>query len=268
MVSVELMTVGELQHLIGTDRIRLLDAREPDAYREGHIPGAVNLHPSILESTELLENGDEVPSQLRPVIDLTPYLRAAGVSNDLPICVYDEGGGYLAARLWWALDVAGHARASVLDGGYFCWTTDVGVVSTDAPPLTRGGFVPAPVEGRRIGFSDVITAIGNPDVVLLNSLPTDSFLQETLPGSVSFPWSDTFADDNFPLLRSRHELASAFIDRGVTHRHQIVCFCGIGYSASQLYFAARYAGFPRVSLYDGSMVDWSGRGGELVPGEP
>lgn len=266
MVSVELMTVGELRHLVGTDRIRLLDAREPDAFRDGHIPGAVNLHPSVLESTEILESGDEVPSQLRSIADVTPYLRAAGVSNDVPICVYDEGGGYLAARLWWILDVVGHARARLLDGGYFCWTTDVGIVATEAELPGRGRFVPAPVAARRLDFSDVITAVGNPDVVLLNSLPAESFLQETLPGSVSFPYSETFADDSFPLLRSRHELASAFIDRGVTHSHQIICFCGIGYSASQLYFAARYAGFPRVSLYDGSMVDWSGRGGELIPG--
>ena len=77
----------------------------------------------------------------------------------------------------------------------------------------------------------------------------------------------TGADDSFPLLRSRHELVFEFAERGITHRHHVICFCGVGYSASQLYFAARYAGFPRVSLYDGSMVDWSARGGELVPGE-
>jgi thiosulfate/3-mercaptopyruvate sulfurtransferase len=266
VISDEVITVEELHHLVGTDRICLLDAREPDAYAEGHIPGAVNLHPSLLEATELLECGEEVPSQLRPVHDLAPYLRAAGVSDAVPVCIYDEGGGYLAARLWWALDVAGHGRPCVLDGGFFCWTTSVNVVATDAPPVGQGTFTASRKEGRRLEFSDMITAVGDPGVALCNSLPVDSFLQETLPGSVSFPYTDTFADDNFPLMRTRHELTAAFAERGITHRHHIVCFCSVGYSASQVYFAARYAGFPEVSLYDGSMVDWSARGGELVPG--
>jgi thiosulfate/3-mercaptopyruvate sulfurtransferase len=267
VVSDEVITAEELRHLVGTPRICLFDARDPEAYAEGHIPGAVNLHPSALESTEVLECGEEVPSQLRPVEDLTAYLRTAGVANDVPVCIYDEGGGYLAARLWWALDVAGHPRPRVLDGGYFAWTTEVGAISSTEDALPRGSFVPSQKEGRRFEFTDVITAIGNPQVVLCNSLPVDAFLQETIPGSVSFPYTDTFADDSFPLLRSRHELVSEFADRGITHRHHVICFCGVGYSASQLYFAARYAGFPRVSLYDGSMVDWSARGGELVPGE-
>ena len=65
MVSEELITVEELRHLVGTERLCLFDAREPEAYDEGHIPGAVNLHPSELESTIVLESGEEVPSQLR-----------------------------------------------------------------------------------------------------------------------------------------------------------------------------------------------------------
>ena len=266
MVADEVLTVEQLRHLAGTDRICLFDARDAEAYEEGHIPGAVNMHPSTLERTEILDDGEEVANQLRPVEEITAYLRAAGVSNDVPVCVYDEGGGYLAARVWWALDVCGHPRPQLLDGGYFCWTTEVDITSTEPPPGRRGNFVPAPDEGKRLGFSEVITAIGDSRAVLCNTLPVDSFFQETLPGSISFPYTDTFADDNFPLLRSRHELAATFAERGITHRHHIVCFCGIGYSASQLYFAARYAGFPNVSLYDGSMVEWSARGGGLVPG--
>ena len=267
MVSDEVVTVDELRHLVGTSRICLYDARDAAAYAEGHIPGAANLHPSALEGTDLLESGEEVPSQLRPVEEISAYLRTAGVGNDVPVCIYDEGGGYLAARLWWALDVAGHPRPRVLDGGYYAWTTTVGAVSTVDDQIPRGSFVPSLKSGRRLEFSEVITAIGDPRVALCNSLSVADFLRETIPGSVSFPYTETFADDNFPLLRSRHELAAAFARRGITHRHHIICFCGIGYSAAQLYFAARYAGFPHVSLYDGSMVDWSARGGELVPGE-
>ena len=266
VLSDEVITVVELRQLIGTGRICLLDARSPEAYEHGHIPGAVNLHPSRLERTILLSSGEEVPNQLCAVPDLSRAAREAGVSNDVPVCVYDEGGSYLAARLWWALDVAGHRMLRLLDGGFTVWAREVGAVSAEPTIPAPTAFVPSRTRGKCVGFPEVITAMGDRHVALCNTLPLDSYLHETIPGSLSFPYTETFADDNFPLLRSRHELAAAFQRRGITPRHHLICFCGIGYSASQLYVAARYAGFPQVSLYDGSMVDWCARGGELVPG--
>lgn len=266
VVSTELITVPELRQQVGTDRICLLDAREPEAYERGHIPGAVNLHPARLEHSVLLDCGKEVPNQLRAAEEFTGDLRAAGVSNDRVVCVYDEGGDYLASRLWWALDVAGHQRHRLLDGGFSAWVREVQAVSTEQPPAAGGRFAPSRVNHKRLDFCDVITAIDDPHVVMCNALAFESYLAATIPGSVSFPCTETWADDQYPLLRSRHELAARFLARGVSARDQVICFCRVGYSASQLYFAARYAGFPHVSLYDGSMIDWSARGGDLVPG--
>jgi thiosulfate/3-mercaptopyruvate sulfurtransferase len=266
VVADEVITTPELMPLVGTERIRIVDAREPEAYLEGHIPGAVNLHPSAIERSEILENGDSVDHQLRAVDELVSYLRAAGIRTDVPVCVYDEGGSYLAARIWWVLDYLGHPRPRLLDGGIFAWTAEGGVLRTDAVSISAGAFVPRPGSGRRLEFSDVIALMGNPRTVLCNTLPVDSFREESLPGSINFPYTETFAPDNYPLLRSRHELASAFAGHGVTDEHRLVCYCEIGYSAAQIYFAARYAGLTNVSLYDGSMVDWTARGGELVPG--
>lgn len=254
--------------LAGTTRVRILDARESEYYQEGHIPGAVNLHPSALERLEILENGDEVDHQLRPVDEVAAYLRAAGVRTDVPVCVYDEGGGYLAARIWWVLDCLGHTRPRLLDGGLFAWVAEGGDLSTEAVSISAGAFVQRPQSGRRLEFSDVIALMGGPRTVLCNTLPEDAFHEESIPGSINIPYTDTFAPDNYPLLKSRHELASNLARRGVTPRHRLVCYCGIGYSAAQVYFAARYAGLTDVSLYDGSMVDWTARGGELVPGLP
>ena len=268
VVSDEVITAVELRQLVGTGQILVLDARDQESYDEGHIPGAVNLHPSQLERTVVLDCGEQVSNQLRSPEDITPDLRGAGLCNDVPVCVYDEGGGSLAARLWWALDVAGHQRPRLLDGGLDTWVREVDALATEAAVPAIGTFIPSRTSGRLIDFPDVITAIGSPGVVLCNTLPREHYLEETIPGSISFPYTEVFANDNYPLLRSRHELLSAFAERGVTPRHRIIFFCEIGYSASLLYCAARYAGFPHVSLYDGSMVDWSARGGELVPGPP
>jgi thiosulfate/3-mercaptopyruvate sulfurtransferase len=266
VVADEVITTGELLPLVGTDHVRLIDARESGVYHEGHIPGAVNLHPSTLEHTEIHDDGEEVDHQLRPTSDVIAYFRATGVRNDVPVCVYDDGGGYLAARVWWVLDYLGHPRPRLLDGGLFAWTATGGPLSREGVPISDGSFVGRPDPRRRLEFPDVISTMGDPRMMLCNTLPEDEFCLESIPGSINIPYTETFAPDNFPLLRSRHELESVFARHGVTHGHRLVCYCMIGYSAAQVYFAARYAGLINVAVYDGSMTDWAARGGELVPG--
>jgi len=266
VVADEVITTEELLPIVGTDRVRLIDARESGAYQEGHIPGAVNLHPSTLEQTEVNDHGDEVDHQLRPAVEIVACFRAAGIRNDVPVCVYDDGGGYLAARLWWVLDYLGHPRRRLLDGGFFAWTTAGGTLSGDAVPILHGNFTQRPSLFRRLEFSDVIAHMGDPRMVLCNTLAANEYRAGSIPGSINIPYTDTFATDNFPLLKSRHELEYVFAQHGITHRHHLVCYCQIGYTAAQVYFAARYAGLTNVTVYDGSMADWAARGGELVPG--
>lgn len=266
VVADEIITTGELLPLVGTDRVRLIDAREQDAYNIGHIPGAVNLHPSVLEHTEVHNDGEEVAHQLRSASEVVAHLRAFGVRSDVPVCVYDEGGGYLAARLWWMLDYLGHRRPRLLDGGLVAWVVAGGLLDVGPVSFSVGNFIQRLNPTRRLEFPDVIAGMADPNTVLCNTLTADEFRVESIPGSINIPYTETFAQDNFPLLRSRHELESVFAGYGVTHRHRLVCYCTIGYSASQVFLAARYAGLSNVTVYDGSLEDWSARGGQLVPG--
>jgi len=266
VVADEVITSGELLPLLADSRIRVLDARDSDAYRDGHIPGAVNLHPSVLEHTEVHASGEEVDHQLRPPAEVIAYLRAAGVRHDIPVCVYDDGGGYLAARLWWVLDYLGHPRRRLLDGGLFAWIASGGPISTEAVPLSDGSFVHRPNSGARLEFPDIIAGMADPWTLLCDASPEEEFSVRSIPGSINIPYLETFAPDNHPILKSRHELDTLFASHGVTERHRLVCYCMIGYSAAELYFAARYAGLRHVSVYDGGMADWSAHGGDLVPG--
>ncbi len=266
VVADEVITTEELLPIIGTDRVRLIDAREPGEYQEGHIPGAVNLHPSTLEHTEVNDHGDEVDHQLRPAPEVMAHFRAFGVRSDVPVCVYDGGGGYLAARLWWILDYLGHRRPRLLDGGLAAWSLTGGPLDGGPAQFSVGNFILRPSPRRRLEFPDVIAGMADPNTVLCNTLAANEFRVGSIPGSINIPYTDTFATDNFPLLKSRHELEYVFAQHGITHRQHLVCYCQIGYTAAQVYFAARYAGLTNVTVYDGSMADWAARGGELVPG--
>lgn len=259
-------TVQRLAPLTGTDALVIVDAREPAHYQDGHVPGAINLHPSHLEETVTLSSGVDVPNVMVSEEAAAEILGRHGISSSRPVCIYDEGGGYTAARLWWILDYLGHDQISILDGGMHCWERETAALEFSPRSLSSAAFHARVHPERLVRFSELITIVGSQEAVLVNALPVEAYLNETLPLSINCPYTATYAEDNYPLLRSRHELASLLARFGIGPMRRAVCFCGIGYTASQLYFSARLAGHERVALYDGSMVDWSARGGELIPG--
>lgn len=261
------MTVQALASQVGSPDLLVLDARDPSDYLSGHIPGAVNLCPFELEETVTVADGEHVPHMLAAPESAAYILGSRGVHHGRRICVYDEGGGYLAARLWWILDYLGHKRVALLDGGFQCWEAETAAVELEPKYAPLATFYAAPRPPARATFADVIGYLHNPRVTLCNALPEDEFSERTLPSSISVPYTLTYASEEPPLLKSRHELFSLLRRRGVSPDTHIVCFCGVGYTAAQLYFAVRLAGYRSVGLYDGSMCEWSARGGELVPGD-
>jgi thiosulfate/3-mercaptopyruvate sulfurtransferase len=124
--------------------VRVLDVRgrvrthapryhaDPEAYRAGHIPGAVFVD---LESEGLSKSG--TGGGRHPLPDREAFeaaVREAGVNRDSLVVVYDDQNGFTACRLWWTLRYFGHDDVRVLDGGFPAWVAEGEPVSTEAPP--------------------------------------------------------------------------------------------------------------------------------------
>ena len=71
-------------------------------------------------------------------------MRAAGVSQDRAVVVYDDRDATAAARAWWLLRYFGHEHVRVLDGGYQAWLAAGLPVSTADPAATPGDFTARP----------------------------------------------------------------------------------------------------------------------------
>src|SRR5437016_14467671 len=92
-----------------------LDGRSGrDAYRGGHIPGAVWIDLDG-EVTGRRPGAGRHPLPEPPAFEAA--MRAAGVNRDSTVVVYDDQGGFVAARLWWLLGYFGHDAVALLDGG-------------------------------------------------------------------------------------------------------------------------------------------------------
>jgi thiosulfate/3-mercaptopyruvate sulfurtransferase len=265
MESHYVVDADSVHKILSYERLVVIDTRPQDVYDAGHIPGAVNIPPARLEEDRQLRSGSVVHKLLGPVERARQVFEQVGLEEDSKIVLYDEGGAPEAARLWWALDYFGHPSIQILDGGMEAWRQDVGEISTERPHRHPGSWRPEPQELRYADFVHLITSIRSGSVTLCNSLPYEEYAEGAIPGSESVPYTDTFNSGRYPSLKSPRELLELFRERNVRPEKEVVFYCDEGYTAAHDYFAARLAGFQRVRVYDGSIEDWTGRGGDLLP---
>ncbi len=250
------------------------------AYRKGHIPGAVYID---LE-TELA--GPAGPGTgrhpLPPVEAFGAAMRRAGVRQDGPVVVLDQGGvtgGWAAARCWWMLRWAGHPDVRVLDGGLAAWTAyrepEAGgalPLATEVPEPVEGDFVPRP-GGLRTLDADGAAVLARRGL-LLDARAAERYRGEVepldpvaghIPGAVSAPTTDNLTDAG--TFRSGQALAERFEALGAGPETEVGVYCGSGVSAAQEILALELAGID-AALYVGSWSEWTAEGSRPVATGP
>jgi thiosulfate/3-mercaptopyruvate sulfurtransferase len=231
-------------------------------YAQGHIPGAVflDLHHDLTGPVGPGRHPIPSPAQLERA------MRAAGVSNDTRVVVYDDAGGSVAARLWWLLSVHGHTRVHVLDGGLPAWLAAKGITTTEVPVVAAGDFaVTVSVQPPVVDRHHVESIRQRNSWVLLDARVAERYRGEVepidarpghIPGARNAPWSDNLVDGRFAdgkTLRARYRKL------GVVPGTTVVCYCGSGVTACHDILAITLARISaiRVKLYEGSWSDWA-----------
>jgi thiosulfate/3-mercaptopyruvate sulfurtransferase len=151
-------------------RWQLLGGAERDAYREGHIPGAVFVD---LDRQLADPPGPRGRHPLPSAGRFTAEMRAAGVHAARPVVVYDGAGALAAARAWWLLRYFGHPRVSVLDGGLAAWIAAGHPLETEVRAPSPGDFVAQP-GGMPTVDAEEVTGL-SADGVLLDARAFERF---------------------------------------------------------------------------------------------
>jgi thiosulfate/3-mercaptopyruvate sulfurtransferase len=230
-----------------------------DSYRQGHLPGAV------FTDLDRDLSGPPGPAGRHPLPDPAVFqaaMRAAGVSRDRPVVVYDDGDATVAARGWWTLRYFGHRDVRVLDGGYRAWAGAGLAVTTAEPAPAPGDFTADP------GHMPVLDAAGAQAAartgLLLDARAGERYRGETepvdpvaghLPGAVSAPTAANVNPDG--TFRDAAELAARFAALGAVPGAgtPVAAYCGSGVTAAHEVLALTLAGIP-AALYVGSWSSW------------
>jgi thiosulfate/3-mercaptopyruvate sulfurtransferase len=190
-----------------------------------------------------------------------------GLTPDTTVVLYDDEGGLHAAWLFLVLDVLGHQRVSVLDGGSQRWRAGGGAWTKDVPRAPAPGHASAPrVNGERVaGAAFVRERLGKSDVALVDARSREEFDGREvrarrgghIPGAVNLEWKRHLNSEG--TFRPVAELRRIYEAEGITPDKTVVTYCQTHHRAAHSYFVLRLLGYPRVVAYTGSWAEWGNR---------
>ena len=231
-------------------------------FLKGHIPGAQYVHLVDDISAPHLFTAYGVPSPDR----MTRLLRRLGVSNDSTVVLYGSSYPATVTRAFWIFDLMGVKNLRLLNGGWQSWTAaGLPVETGEGEPRVEGDFVAHPDVARMSEKGEMCAAIDDPGTQLLNALSREQFLGTggahygrpgRIPNSINLPFRDTYDAETLK-FHPIQQLQDLVAEAGVRFDRKVRIYCGGGIAASGIYFVLRTLGHPSISLYDGSLLDWS-----------
>ena len=242
-----------------------IDGSTPEAFVQGHIPGAVH---SDYDKGGWRVERNGVPFMVPTTAELEKLIGELGIDEDSHVVVVPAGVSYsdfgAAARTYWTLKYAGVNNVSILDGGLAAWK-QAGL------PLEQGARAPSPaiftatINNSILALaSDVEKIESSGGATLIDARPGTFYSGKEktpqaqayghIPGALSLD-SAAFYDEKTNHLKPAVELAkvAANLPSG-----DAVTYCNTGHWAATDWFVLHeLLGRSTARLYAGSMVEWT-----------
>jgi len=183
------------------------------------------------------------------------------------VVAYDDEGGGRAARLIWTLEVLGHRRFSLLNGGLIAW-------ANERHQLVSGQERPEPAQFRaEIDTNPIADAeyilerLRRPDLALIDARSQEEYTGLKrfaargghIPGAVHWDWLRAMDQRRNLRLRPLEELRQELADLGVRAEQTVVTYCQTNHRSSLVYVVLKALGYPEAKGYPGSWSDWGNR---------
>jgi thiosulfate/3-mercaptopyruvate sulfurtransferase len=263
-----LVTTDWLAGRLSDPAVRICDVRwylDParkgrDAFRAGHIPGAVFLDLND-DLSAPARDGSRGRHPWPSEEQVARVMGRAGIGPETTVVAYDDQAGAIAGRLWYLLRAHGHEAVAVLDGGLAKWIAEGRPLETEAkapaPAVFAGGLQP--------GFlAEKDEMVRRRPRLVLDARVGPRFRGETepidsraghIPGAKNAPYPGNLTSGEVPVFRPAAELRRRFEAIGAD-REEPVVYCGSGVTACHDLLALHVAGL-RGRLYPGSWSEWS-----------
>lgn len=235
-----------LRTLVRKKAARVVDVRRAEDYKAGHIPTAVSL-----PLARLLEN--DSPERVVQI------LQELGVTEKMPVVIYDDTFGALAARVAWTFQYVGHTNTALLEMTFSQWK-GLGLETEAKENAFKATKHPLSVNKEMYADAPYVEAAQSQQgKLLVDSRERLNFLTEHIPTARNIPY--TMLGSNGSILRKADELKRMIENRGIPQDSEIITYCGsVGTLSGLAYYALKIAGYNKVKLYPKSFKEWKSLG--------
>ena len=241
------------------DEVRVIDVRDAWEFDGiGHVPGAANVPFAEFRS----EAGDEGMLPGRETWE--SLLSTAGVGPDDDVVAYDDTHGVFAARFLVTAELYGHPpeRLHLLDGDFSAWNREHETTGESSSPATTDYAVREPERSPLVDYETVRDALGDDGTVIVDTRDPAEYAEGHLPGAVNLDWRE-LVDDETRGLRPESELREILETAGIAPDGRVLLYCNTARRISHTYVVLRSLGYADVGFYEGSLTEWTERGGPV-----
>jgi len=243
-----LIEPDELLEKLDTENLRIFDATiTDDVYLQEHIPGA-----AYFDHERFSDPDSPYEITILPTDRLIEQIGNAGISIDSEVILYACGMLPYAARAWWVLHYAGHDNVRILNGGLSAWKNAGGKVEQISRSFEATVFNGNPKLEMFADKNEVMAALENKDISVMNVLPIQSYEGAHITGSVNLSCMDLMQDMEYFLPDDK--LGSVL--GKMAQYDRIITYCGGGIAAALSGMAHFMIGQENVAVYDGSLNEW------------
>ncbi len=255
-----LWSIEELKSHLNDPKLVLVDMRPPEAFSNGHIPGARSFD---IFGISLIDTREQALDAFLWMIE--HIIQAKGVNNDSTVAAYDDTAGMRSARLFWFLEYFGHDDVHVLNGGFNAWTAAGFPVTHEAAVPKTGDFKAVRRPERIATVGEVLSRLGNPNTVIVDTRSNGEYTGQVvrakrggaIPGAVHLEWTNNLDAKGF--FKPADELKKMYADLKITPEKEVIPHCQGAYRSAHTYLALRLIGYPNVRNYLGSWGEWGNR---------
>ncbi len=250
---------AELEAKLDGENLLIVDLGRPETYAEMHVPGAV-----YLDYAHLISSRPPAMGLLPNVTQLTGLFRSIGLTPESHVVAYDDEGGGRAARLLWTLDVIGHSRYSLLNGGIHAWINEKRPVTWEPVVRSHSDYM-VNLSGKAIADKAYILAhLNDANVILLDTRSPGEYAGTIvraergghIPGAVNFDWVNAMDKDRNLRLKPFEDLRRMLSDLGVVPEKEVITYCQTHHRSAHTYFVLKYLGYKNIKGYPGSWSEW------------
>lgn len=255
-----ILEAEQLKPLLGKKELLIIDLSDLNTHQTSHIPGAIHL-----AYEQLCQELPDTAGEMRDTTPLGQTLKQIGLTPNHHVIAYDNGDNSQACRLLWTLDLIGHSKYSLLNGGLNAWLdeghpTETGVGTTKPGSQTFTYQTDAPsadllyllqhLEDKKIQIIDART-------------PEEYSGQENrtqrgghIPGAINLDHQRLISPEHSMRLKPESELKKIIKELKLKPNSETICHCHSHRRSALVYIALKSLGFSNLKAYPGSWAEW------------